>query len=472
MREAERRAGTKKFDHSQILFKEQLAFVDDPSYFKQAVTSRRAGKTVSCAVDLINTAHATPEVDTAYITLSRANAKRLIWPEIKRLNRRFNLGMEPNEVDLAMTCRNGSVIYCSGAKDASEIEKFRGLALKKVYIDEGQSFPPFLEELIDDVLAPSLMDYAGSLSLIGTPGPVPAGVFFEATKSENWAHHHWTYFDNPFIVMKSGKTHMELLERELKRRGVKLDDPSIQREWFGKWVVDLNSLVYRYNESINHFKELPQGKYTFIMGVDLGYEDADAIAVLAWSEDTRKTYLVAEKVTRKQGLTELVEQIEHYRQKFDVSKIVMDTGGLGKKIAEEIIRRYHIPVVAAEKVRKYEYIELMNDELRRGNLMIKKDSQFAEDAMKVEWDMNKSRPDKMVISDRFHSDICEAVLYAWRESWGFAFAPKPTKAVYGTPEWQAAEAEKMEQAAEDHFRRLEEEEQNLINSLGFDPNQY
>ena len=39
--------------------------------------------------------------------------------------------------------------------------------------------------------------------------------------------------------------------------------------------------------------------------------------------------------------------------------LVVDTGGLGKKITEEISKRHQIPMQAAEKIRKVEYIELM-----------------------------------------------------------------------------------------------------------------
>ena len=46
------------------------------------------------------------------------------------------------------------------------------------------------------------------------------------------------------------------------------------------------------------------------MGIDLGFDDADAIAVLAWHEDRPETYLVDEIVVPQQGITELVKQID------------------------------------------------------------------------------------------------------------------------------------------------------------------
>lgn len=448
------------FRLEDFLFKEQLAFVTDSSRFKVAVTTRRAGKTVSCAADLVYTAVNNIDVICVYITLSRSNAKRIVWPELKKINRQFNLGGVFNSSELSVTFPSGSTIYCTGAADKSEIEKFRGLAIKKVYIDECQSFPSFIEELVNDIIGPALLDHAGILCAIGTPGPIPAGWFFSISRSSNWSLHNWGFWDNPFITQKAGMSHEKVFEQELKRRGVTADHPSIQREWFGKWMLDTDSLVYHYDKNINDYDELPPGKWNYILGVDLGYHDADAICLLAWNENSSATYLVEEIITKHQGITELVNQIETLRMQYEINKIVVDTGGLGKKISEEISKRYKISVTPAEKVRKIEYIELLNDAMRTGTLKAKNDSMFAQDCMKVEWDTDKSTPDKRVISRRFHSDICEAVLYAWRESYSYTHTRKPKTLVYGSKEWQDEEIARMEAQAEEHFKNLENANKN------------
>jgi hypothetical protein len=110
--------------------------------------------------------------------------------------------------------------------------------------------------------------------------------------------------------------------------------------------------------------------------------------------------------------------------------MVMDTGGLGRKIAEELKVRAALPIKAAEKTRKLEYIELVNDALRTGRLLARQGSQFASDCLLVEWDATRTRGEARVISDRFHSDIADAVLYAFRESlhWQHvAPAPPPSE---------------------------------------------
>lgn len=448
-----------EFKLKDVLFAEQLAFVEDLSPNKVAVCSRRSGKTVACAAHLIDTAIKNQGVVCLYITLSRASAKKIIWRELKKINKDYKLGGFANSSELSMSFPNNSIIYLSGAKDTNEIEKFRGLAIKLCYIDEAQSFRAYIRELIDDVLAPALMDYAGTLCLIGTPGPVPSGYFHDCWQNKDaWSRHHWTFWNNPFITVKSKLTHDQMLQRELKRRGVTVNDPSVQREWFGKWVLDSDSLLLHYSEEKNHYEQLPDIKprvYNHVMGIDLGYNDADALAVLAWEEGSANTYLVEELVTPKQGLTELVDQINRLRNKYQVYKMVIDEGGLGKKLAEELRRRHQIPVEGADKTRKMENIALLNDALRSGRFKAKKTSKFAQETFLVEIDRDKSTPDKIKVSDRYHSDIIDAALYAFKLSPSYSYQPPVPKLKPGTQEWNQKE---MDDMFETELRLIQDEE--------------
>lgn len=456
----------RKFNLTSFLFDKQLAFVEDPSDFKAAICSRRAGKTVACAAHLIHTAINSPNTISLYITLSRNNAKKIIWRDLRDINDKFKLNGSTDETELSMTFSNGSTVYLTGCKDASEVEKFRGLPIKLCYIDECQSFRSYIKELIDDVIAPALMDYAGSLCLIGTPAPTPTGYFHECSvESPVWSKHAWTFFDNPHISLKSGKTHQDLLDRELKRRGVAINDPSIQREWYGKWILDSDSLLLHYSQDKNHYTSLPNlpngAKYSYILGVDIGYKDADALAVIAYSDFDHSTYLVEEVITTKQGITELVEQIQVLRNKYDIHKIIMDMGALGKKIGEEIIRRHHIPVEAADKTRKMENIEILNDALRTGQFKAKGNSRFAQDSYLVEIDRDKSTPDKIAVSNRFHSDIIDAVLYAFKLSPAYSYTKPKEPPKPGSKEYAEAQSSEMWEA-ELHGAQQEVVDRNIL----------
>ncbi len=455
------------FDISKFCFPEQLAFIKDASQFKTAVCSRRAGKTIACAADLIDTALTYPDSVSLYITLSRVNASRIVWPELKKINTNYHLGGITNETQLSIKFPNGSTVYCSGAKHKQEIENFRGLALKKVYIDESQSFKDYIRDLIDDVIAKALFDYSGTLCVIGTPGHVPSGYFYETTQNPDWKHFHWTMFQNPHLSRKSGRSVMDMVLSDCKRMGVTIDHPKIQRECFGKWAVDTDSLILHYDAKLNDFTDLPalRGKWNYVIGVDVGHDDADAFAVIAWNEFDPRAYLVEETLKVKQGVTELGDEIERLIQKYNPMKIVMDTGGLGKKIAEEIRRRRSIPVLAAEKVRKMEYIELLNDALRTGRFLAHQKGEFATDCFLIERDMDKTTPDKIVISDRYHSDIVDAVLYAFREALHWLSIPEEPVIPPGTPEWMLKQEQEMLEAAEQAAH--DQKNQELDDSLGF-----
>lgn len=445
-----------------FLFDQQLAFVKDPRTFKVGVCSRRAGKTTGIAADLVQTAISTPDCTALYITGSRASAKKIIWDEILKFNRVHSLGGVPNIAELKMSFPNGSMVRLEGAKDDSEINKIRGQLppVKKAFIDEAQSIrDSVLITLIDDVLEAALLDYAGSLILIGTPGAIKAGYFYRICHNLDeygnpldaspWSIHAWTFFDNPFIAKKSKLSHDELLTRVLKRRGVTINHPSIQREFFGKWVSDTDSLLLHYEPITNDYKELPSiapRKYNYVMGIDLGFDDADAIAVLGWSDDSPTTYLIEEIVVPQQGITELVAQIELLRKKYEISKMVIDQGGLGKKIAEELRRRHSIPVEAADKARKMENISFLNDGLRTGRFKANKSSKFAQDSYLVEIDKDKSTSDKIKVSDKYHSDIIDAVLYAYKLSPAYAYEPPAPKPAYGSKAWALAQQEDMFEA--------------------------
>lgn len=437
----------------------QHRFSSSVAKYRTACCSRRAGKSEGAAGALLEPALNSPGCVALYITKTRVNAKRIIWGVLKRINRDFDLGGEPKEAELCLLFPNGSAVYLVGANNRDEIEKFRGLPIKVVVLDESQILLSYLKELVDEVLAPALMDYDGAIVLIGTPAPVPAGYFWECIQNPEWEHHHWTVFDNPWILKKSGKTPQQHLEAELKRRGVTIEDPTIQREWFGRWAFDSNALVFRYSADVNHFDVLPAprvGEWETLVCGDLGFDDADALGVLKWHTTLPDLWLVEEHVLPKQTITQLGDKLRALVDSYKPLAVVLDTGALGKKIAAELTSRWGLKVEAAEKERKLEHIELLNDAMRTGLFHAKKDSRFAQDCMLVEWD--RGNPEKPKISDRYHSDITDAVLYGYRRAKQWLFVPPvaPGPAV-GTPEWHEAHFARETKAIEEQLERDMEE---------------
>lgn len=430
-------------------FPQQDAFVSDPARYIAACCTRRAGKSSALALKFLLTMERHPKSQSLYLSLTQESARQIMWGVLQEMDEKYKLGLKFLESSLTVAHPNGSKLRLMGADLSNFIRRLRGRKFAGVAIDESQEFGGHLQTLIDDILTPSIADYAdGWLAITGTPGPVPSGVFFEITQNNKfgYSNHKWSILDNPFMPDAAGF----IADLKLRREWTD-DNATLRREWRGEWVLDVQSLWVRYNASVNHYTELPKGNYTYALGIDIGFNDADALAVVAWSDDSPTTYLVEELITRKQGLTGLVEQIQAMQKKYNLSKMVIDEGGLGKKLAEEMRRRHGIPVHPADKMRKQENVEIMNDALRLGKLKAKNTSQFALDSYLVQVDWERSTPNRIVIKKKPHSDIIDACLYIFRESPAFTYTSPVIAPKYGTQEYWDAQQDSMFEAAQAHF---------------------
>lgn len=445
-------------------FPEQEAFILDKSRYLDTQCSRRAGKTNGLAIRFFKTLERHPKSQCIYLALTRDSAKDIMWPVLHEINDKYNQGCTFLESKLVMVHPNGSKLALLGADMKNFIKRIKGRKFPGVGVDEAQDFGPHLQSLIDDVLTPSIADYEdGWLAMTGTPGPVPQGYFFDVTRNRKYgySHHEWTILENPFMPDPA-----KFIRELCAKREWPENHPTLLREYRNKWVLDVEALWIRYTESANHYQSLPlitPHKYNHILGIDIGFNDADAIAVLAWHESSPNIYLVEEVISKKQGLTELVEQVQALQAKYNPDKIVIDEGGLGKKLAEEMRRRYHIPVQGADKHRKQENVEMLNDVLRLGRFKAKGASRFAQDSYLVQIDWDKSTPDKIVIRKKPHSDIIDAVLYAFKESPAFTYVAPAPKLIPGTKEWAEAQETGMFDAEMDKFQ----EEAELKERMGW-----
>lgn len=438
-------------EYGDRLFSHQYHFVSDSGRFLVAQCSRRAGKTNGLALRFFRTLNQYPSSFCPYVALTRDSARNIIWPILQEIDEKYEVGCKFIKSKLTMEHPNGARLQLFGADMKNFIRRLKGIKTPGAAIDEAQDFGPHLQSLVDDVLTPALTDYSDSwLAITGTPGPIPTGYFYDISQLGRYGFsvHKWTLLNNPYLP----QAHSFI--EELKQKHEWDDNhPTLLREWRNQWVLDLESLLIRYNEKLNDYQHVPFDKMNYIMGIDLGFNDADAIAIIGWNERSGNTYLVDELVTRKQGMTELVNQIELLRLKYNPSKLVIDEGGLGKKMAEEMRRRHGLPLTAADKARKMETVEFLNDHLRTSRFKARKNSQFVADSYKVELDWDKSTPDRIVIKDSFHSDIIDAVLYAFRESPAYTYRAPIKKPKYGSEEWAMQESEEMERLAEEQARK-------------------
>lgn len=449
----------------EALFPQQRAFVSDPAKRKAALCTRRSGKTEAVAAWLLDGARTCPGGLSVYIARSRNNARLILWSTLARIDQRHNLGLWLREIDgqLMVELPNQHRIWLAGCGDVSEIDKFRGVGgtkvagIRRAAVDEAQAFPDWLRTLINDVLSPALMDQNGELALIGTPGPIPAGPFYEVTTGDSgesglpmWSTHSWSVLDNTYLPEAA-----QWLAEERKRMRWDDNHPTYRREWLGQWVRDDNALVYPYSYKRNVLLDIgrdangdltyepsgvpPSGDYIHILAVDLGTSEKEAstaFCVVGFRRGHPEIYVMS--CYKRAGYTpqRTAAEIAKLRATYRPSRIVVDAGGLGGGYVKEFNERYGFAVEAAEKQHKRGFIEIVAGEMLSGLIKVLwyECQPLIDEWMMLPWDEKRELPDT-----RFVDHCSDATLYAIRAAKAY-YRPELEGPKPGTPEALNAES--------------------------------
>lgn len=429
------------------LFVQQSAFIDDEAREKAALCTRRAGKTTLAPRYLLEVAIEAGAL-VQYWAITRLRAKQLIWRELKDACAEADIDADFNETEL--TCRPalGGEIRLLGADKEQSADRKRGDKTALVMIDEAQLFGSYLKTMVEDIVGPSLMDLRGTICLMGTPGIVCAGYWFEATRAEaqerkhGFSVHQWSVLDNPHMPDAAAE-----IESIKKKRRWDETNPTLLREWRGRWVNDTGALVYKYDDLRNGYSVLPTARgWVHILAVDLGSggeNDPMAASVLSWTPALPDLYVTKTQKFRDAKTTrELMVVVQQWERELGgfVARII-DTGGGGKLTAQDLQDRYAIAFEAATKTEKHLHQRLLNDDLLSGAVRVPLGSDLAEELKTLPKD-----PDDETKEDpRFPNHCADTLLYGWRKArhfWHVAEEPKPPP---GSREAAKAEAARMEQ---------------------------
>ena len=418
------------FNPEAVLTTRQLGLERDKARFKLALCGRGAGKSTGRAFSFLQNGRKGNGRRLAYVTGTRRMAKNIFWPLLLQWNKEYALGWVPNWSDLTLHHPESSgVIQLSGANNVVEVDKLRGQDWHEVNIDEAQSLGRTLKTLINDAIKPRLL---GPLVLTGTPGPVPAGPFFDAWKAGKerglWSIHEWTARENPHFLAKLPEPYTNDFDAwiagECEQRGVDINDPGIQREFFHQWAADLNALVLSFTEQ-NYYTDLPPLD-DYIVGVDLGYDDSTAISVQGWSRTLHRSgrpyvYQVEETLLETQDVTTVGEHVKSAFARYNPICVPVDTAGLGKMIAKELSSRWDLPIVPFDKTSKTGRAKLLRSAIDRGEFLIKRGCRLDQDAKLLQWEIDPARgikrlSEKSPDDKAFHSDIIDAAIGAYMET--------------------------------------------------------
>jgi len=407
------------------LFEQQRNFLLDTYPRKSLLTPRRAGKTHTAIAYALYKALTVPGASIPIISLTLKTAKSLYWEPFQRFNKQYNLGIRFNYSENRAYFQNGSRVFLAGAETRADIEKLRGGAYALAVIDECKSFNHSLfDELLKEVLEPATNDVSGTIAIIGTPGAILDGPFYEATcpgyrdsdhdlvtrnyyapeklwddpsRAPRWNRHTWTVAENVFCP--------EIWQNALldkKRNKYRDDNPIWQREYLGQWVSTSDTYVYaltgivrdaggpananccwerRTGPGFNKHGLPDNEPWEYVMGVDFGFEDDFAVVVVAYSPVSNVMYHVFDFGHAHLTVPGMASVIQSTMERFDnqISMMIADSGGLGKTLMESMNEMYGFYMEAAEKTEKMDHIELLNSDLRSGFLKVVPGSELYEE---------------------------------------------------------------------------------------------
>lgn len=252
----------------------QRGMIRDKSTRVSGAIGRGGGKTTSARVRAIRKITRKRRARAGYCATSRPEAERLNWEPTKELLEKLGEmdNFEFAEQKMRLTCkRTGGTYQFFGADDKREVEKQRGQPYDEFQIDEAASHNPvLLEWLINRAVGPRLGERHGAILLIGSPGHVLHGLFYDVTrpggdkhrpyaerKSEQyadwngWSSHFWNM--ESVLALPDAQRRYKALYlnwqealRTKEREKWSDDNPLWLREYLGLWAADNTTSMYAY----------------------------------------------------------------------------------------------------------------------------------------------------------------------------------------------------------------------------------
>lgn len=442
-------------------FKQQLDFIEDPQRLKALFCTRRAAKSYTGGLYLVDACLRYPGSNTLFIGLTRQSAHGIIWKDILReLDRKYKLNIKFNETLLTATFPNGSVLWVTGADtDEQEMNKLLGKKYKLVVIDEASMFTVNMHQLVYGVLKPATADSRGTICLLGTASNITRGLFYDITTRHEpgWSLHTWTAHDNPHVAQQWRE---ELDDIENNRPLFK--DTSLYRQWYlNEWVIDEDAKVYKYSKNTNSTAHLPifDTPYHYVLGIDLGHSpDPSAFVVGQYHDLDKRLYFVHAEHHLSFDITSVAEKIKELSLRYPFDVKVVDNAN--KQAVFELNNRHGTNLVPADKTGKSDFINIMNDEFYQGKIQLTPQAHKLEGEYEsLVWETDNG---KVKIPRKEHASLpnhcADAALYAWRYCYQYLFKEAPPVKEYHSQErWEP-----------EHLKRLEEQVQREQNPTSLD----
>lgn len=440
-----------------LSFPKQNEFIENTSKRKSLFCTRRAAKSYTAGLYLMDTVEKYHEVNCLYLGLTKDHAMGIIWNDILlKIDRKHELDMHFRESRRDVTSKTGSKIYVSGADaDAEEMQKLLGKKYKLIIIDESQSFSVDMRTLVYGILGPTLIDQGGTICVLGTAGNLTQGLFYDITTGiePGWTNFAWSAHDNPYVA----KQWQEELD-DIDRTRPLFKNTALFKQWYlNQWVIDEDAKVYKFNETRNLSESLPVyvEPWHYVLGLDLAHSpDSTAFVVGAYHESSPELHIVYTHKQLEMDITAVGTFCKLLDAKYSFEVKVVD--GANKQAVAELNNRHGLGLIPADKTGKSDFIKIMNDDFIQGFIKLHPAaSALGDEYKKLIWlaDANGKIIEPRKENPIIHNDLCDGALYLWRYCHQYLFkAPVPFK-----------DKSKQENWEPDHIAKMQEQVRKALN---------
>lgn len=393
-------------------FPKQWAYETSEARYNAVMCGRQSGKTSGCRRRARRVLGLKPGSRVIYATLIRRNCRKLFWQPIKEELHVAGWSFRHNDTEMLMTLPNGSHLQALSVQGLDDLKTIRGDQCDLFMLDECQEpNDDVIEALTLKIVPPMLMKRGGMLDLLGTVPEVEPNQFSKCLDSPLWRAFGWTPFDNPFVPD-------EEIQRTCDETGIGPGHVVYEREIMGRRLKDPSKLAYEFDPARNVYTpgavDFLQGQWRHSMGLDLGFQDRDAIVVLGWNrhDDARRLYVRHTWQLNHQDVDQLADVVEEVVKQFRPSYIAGDHGGHGAvKVMETLQNRLHIQI-ERKPGDVMVSVGLVNDDLRTGRLLLEADSELGSDLGRVQRTVDRNTNRVIINKKGYHSDLSEALRYA------------------------------------------------------------
>lgn len=417
----------------------QYTAATDKAPFKAVQCTRRAGKTTGEVGEQLQEAFDSPGTKHLFMALTLDSARNIAWDMINEMLEREKIGHRSHRQTGEIFFDNGSYYRMLGV-DASyqEMKKVLGGKYKTVKIDEAGSMRQNLKQLCYQMIGPALIDQDGRLTLLGTAENIPKTFFESVTsgKEPGWSVHKWTTLDNPYMREKWQK-HLEWIQQN---NPAFMNTSEFKTHYLNLWVADDNKLIIKTNENTVIPEKKLEG-YDYVLGVDLGYNDASSFVIMAYSIKDPNAYVVEAFKQTEMDITSVAETIRVLMRKYPVGKIIVD--GANKQGVEEMRNRHRLPLEAAEKSDKATFLKLFADDITQNKVQL---FQGKTQALLDEWQSLQWEDEYRQAEDPRCENHCnDAGLYSWRYVRNYLYTPEAAaKPKFGEKDYMNLYARELE----------------------------